>query len=150
MKRKSPVRHKVKSHTRNGHRVHSYMRGRGKTKSVRTKRKIHTVSETVPKLNGRELRKYTVELTYEDGKKETDRSIGYSVLEALADAKLNRKRKNVRVTKAVVKNSEVVEDIKEVMQEITSKGARVARTAAGVIDDVQDEGDRYRVEDEWR
>lgn len=139
-KHKSPIRHRVKSHMRKGKRVQSYMRGHGASIQNRKTRKTKTSKP-------RELRKYTVELTYEDGKKETDKSIGYSVTEALIDAKLNRKRKNVRVVKAVITNSELI----DVMQEITSKGARVARTAAGVIDTVQDdEPDRYDVEHEWR
>jgi hypothetical protein len=134
--RKSPKRHRVKSHVRDGHRVHSYMRGRGG--------KPGQIKKKIKKVKG--LRLYTVELTYEDGKKEIDKSVGYSVTEALLDAERNRKRKNVRVVKARVKNSELI----DVMQEVTSRGARVARTAAGVIDDARDEADRYTVEDEWR
>jgi hypothetical protein len=38
--RKSPVRHKVKSHTREGSRVNSYVRGHGKPKPIVTKRKL--------------------------------------------------------------------------------------------------------------
>jgi hypothetical protein len=138
-RRKSPRRHRVKTHIRDGHRVRAHYRGHS-TPTGQTKRKIKK----------RELRHYTVELTYADGKKEIDHNLAYSVTEALTDARLHRKRKSARVVEAKIKNSEVVKDIKTVMEEIASKGGRVARTAAGVIDDVQDEGDRYTVEDEWR
>jgi len=141
-KRKSPVRHHVKAHTRKGKRVNSFMRGHGQPLQIKRK-----IKKSLPQLKGRELREYTVELTYADGKKETDKSVGLSVAEALIDAQLHRKRQNVRVVKAEVKNSELI----DIMQEVTSKGARIARTAAGVIDTVQDdEPDRYDIEHEWR
>jgi hypothetical protein len=117
------------------------MRGHGQP--LRIKKKIKT---PLPKKDGRELRKYTVEMTYEDGVKEIDKSVGYSVAEALIDAEANRKRKNKRVVKSVVKNSELI----DVMQEVTSKGARVARSAAGAIDVVQQDSPRYDVKDEWQ
>ena len=60
---------------------------------------------------------------------------------------LQIKRQNTRVVKTKVKNSELI----DVMQEITSKGARIARTAADVIATAKGKGsERYDVEDEWR
>jgi len=44
IKRKSPVRHKVKTHTRKSKRVNSYVRGSGKSK-VQTKRKVTKLSD---------------------------------------------------------------------------------------------------------
>jgi len=62
-KRKFPVRHRVKSHKREGKRVKSYERGKGThPPRVRTiKRKINS-STTEPRVKG-----YVVNLTYEDG-----------------------------------------------------------------------------------
>ena len=45
MTRKSPVRHKVKSHTRKGKRVDSFLRGSGKPPKIQTKRRIRKIDK---------------------------------------------------------------------------------------------------------
>lgn len=88
MKRKSPVKHRVKRHTRKGKPVTSYDRGHGTHPASMkvTKRKITKTIQTGPKA-------YVVNFTYEDGTGETVPVIATSYKAAMAEAFEEKKDK---------------------------------------------------------
>ena len=93
--RKSPVRHTVRSHTRAGSRVVSYVRGKG-----------HHSTQTFTrrrKLTKTEARHYTVLFKYGDGTSEELKTTSRSPIEAIAEADELRVS-DLRPTEVVVKN----------------------------------------------
>lgn len=101
MKRKSPMRHRVKGHVRDGMRVHSYIRGSGS-------------SSRRSALHGTELRRYNVEFTYPEGKKESVKVIASNTPDAFLNAYHHREHTDLRPTKVVAKNElgDIIDQLK--------------------------------------
>lgn len=135
-KRKSPIRHRVSAHIREGHHIVSYMRGhgsrnpclrrtvlddddhycevKGKAVGVHCGKCDHSESFDSPE---HEQRLYTVSFKYEDGRSETIKTVARSPRQALRFADRRRERDD-RPTEVVVKNR---------------IGAIIGRIAAGVV-----------------
>lgn len=93
MPRKSPHKHKVKEHTRQGRRIAEYERGKGKKPSRKIRRKTKKV--VVGKKRGKiesDFTKFVFTIIYQEGKEErsTIKSSGY--FSALDDGLRKRKR----------------------------------------------------------
>lgn len=110
--RRTPIRHKVNAHTRDGHHVDSYQRGKGvRTQTASTSRRgqIRRAQQTgrmKETLNSppHEPRLYTVVFKYEDKTKETVKTTARSPRQALRFADTQRTRQDERPTEVVVKN----------------------------------------------
>lgn len=100
MKRKSPIRHRVKQHTRQGHRVQGYMRGHG-TQSRRpfTKRRLKGEGTT-----RKTMEDYTITFYYSKGRKETIPMAARDSDDALNLALHRRKKKHLKPIKIVIKD----------------------------------------------
>lgn len=96
MVRKTPVKHRVKFHTRDGHPVHGYTRGHGSPRYTLKKRITHLTS-TKPK-------PYTVNFTYSEkkGDGETVVVISTSYHKALLEAFEERKDKREPIALEVI------------------------------------------------
>ena len=95
-RRKSPVRHTVRSHIRLGNRVPSYVRGKGhhSTQTFTQRRKLTKTDEA---------RHYVVLFKYRDGTSEQLKTIARSPTEAILETNELRVS-NLRPTEVVVKN----------------------------------------------
>jgi len=96
--RKSPVRHHVRSHRRQGHIIRSYIRGRGTVFPQYSRRAVEDFSKS------HEPREYTVTFKYLDRRRETVKTIAHSPKEAILFADTRRARKTQRPVEIVVKN----------------------------------------------
>ena len=95
-KRKSPIRHSVKAHVREGYRVSNYVRGKGSRveQTFTSRRKI---------LKTDEARHYVVLFKYGDGTSEELKTIARSPMEAVLEADELRVS-SLRPTQVIVKN----------------------------------------------
>lgn len=99
--RKSPVRHRVKSHIRAGSRVTSYVRGKGRTANPFTRRRLLKKEGSTRE----SMEDYTITFYYSKGRKETIPLAARDADDALNLALQQRKMKQLKPIKIVVKDS---------------------------------------------
>jgi hypothetical protein len=99
-KRKSPVRHRVKTHTRQGKRINSFMRGHGKKTSPYSKKKLLKHEGSTRKT----MEDYKITFFYSKGRKETLPVAARDADDALNVALKNRKYKNLKPLRIDIKD----------------------------------------------
>ncbi|MBA7493560.1 hypothetical protein ES702_04119 [subsurface metagenome] len=96
-KRKLPIRHKVRTHTRNGKRVRSYMRGKGKSESKPYIGKLRHEGSS-----RKTMEDYKIIFYYSKKRKETVKVAARDSDDALSLALKRRKRKGLKPLKIMV------------------------------------------------